>query len=276
MKLLFISIPDRDLFSTTATISNTTPHICKGKRLAVNESRNNWKKHFQRLFLPLITATMAFVLFTAPVFATSVSDIPNIAPGEHTWVVDQAEVISRINEGKISSAFEDLAKQTGNEVRIVTVRRLDYGETPESFTKALFEKWFPTKQAQANQTILMIDTVTNGTAIVTGEKVKSLMPDEVANSIASDTVLAPLRDGNKYNQAFLDASDRLVPVLSGQPDPGPPQIVDTEQVEGTFTKAEDTDKGNATAWVIGLLIAATIIPMATYYIYLAVQPSSEQ
>ncbi len=86
--------------------------------------------------------------------------------------------------------------------------------------------------------------------------------------------MAPLRDGDKYNQAFLDASDRLVAVLSGEPDPGPPQIVEKVQVEGTFGKTEAADKGNAIAWVVGLLIAATVIPMATYYIYLAVQPSS--
>ncbi len=237
----------------------------------------NWKKYFQWLLLPLVTITIAFSLFVPPGMATGVYQMPNIAPGSSTWVLDQSEVISRLNEAKISTAFEDLAKQTGNEVRIVTVRRLDYGETPESFTKELFEKWFPTKQAQANQTILMIDTVTNGSNMITGEKVKSLMPDEIAKSIALETVQAPLRDGNKYNQAFLDASDRIVAVLSGQPDPGPPQIIENVQVGRTFKKAEETNKGNATAWVIGLLIAATIIPMATYYIYLVFQrPSSDQ
>ena len=237
-------------------------------------SGDDRKKYFQWLFLPLVIIAVACSVFVPPVFATGVDQIPNISPGEHTWVIDQAEVISRINEGKIGGALEDLANKTGNEVRIITVRRLDYGETPDSFTKALFEKSFPTKQAQANQAILMIDTVTNGTAIVTGEKVKSLMPDEIASSIAKETVLAPLRDGNKYNQAFLDASDRIVAVLSGQPDPGAPKIVDNVRVEGTFKKAEETDKGNATAWVVGLLIAATIIPMATYYIYLVFQPPS--
>ncbi|MHC5729121.1 MAG: photosystem II repair protein Psb32, partial [Nostoc sp.] len=39
-------------------------------------------------------------------------------------------------------------------------------------------------------------------------------------------------------------------------------------------KAEETNQGNATAWVVGLLIAATVIPMATYYIYQINQPSS--
>lgn len=233
-----------------------------------------WKKRIQRLLLPSVMVILASLLFATSASATGVYEIPTITSGEHTWVVDQAEVISRLNEGKISSTLENLANQTGNEVRIVTLRRLDYGETPESFTKALFEKWFPTKEAQANQTILMIDTVTNGAAIITGDKVKSLLPDETAVSVASETLTAPLRGGNKYNQAFLDASDRLVAVLSGEPDPGPPQIADNVQVEGTFKKAEETDKGNATAWVIGLLIAATIIPMATYYIYQVFQPSS--
>ncbi|MBW4593166.1 MAG: TPM domain-containing protein [Brasilonema angustatum HA4187-MV1] len=236
----------------------------------------SWKKRIQRLLLPSVMVILASLLFATSAWATGVYDMPTITSGEPTWVVDEADVISRFNEGKLSSTLENLAKQTGNEVRIVTMRRLDYGETPESFTKALFEKWFPTKEAQANQTILMIDTAKNGTAIITGDKVKSLMPDDIALSVASETLTVPLRDGDKYNQAFLDASDRLVAVLSGEPDPGPPQITDNVQVKSTFAKAEDTNinKGNATAWVVGLLIAATVIPMATYYIYQVFQPSS--
>lgn len=232
----------------------------------------NWKKHIQWVILPLLTIFLVSSLFVTPALATGVYQIPNLTP--NTWVVDEADVISRVNEAKISSSFEELAKQTGNEVRIITVRRLDYGETPESFIKALFEKWYPTKEAQANQTLLMIDTVTNGTAILTGAQVKSVMSDEIANSVANETVTVPLREGDKYNQAFLDASDRLVAVLSGQPDPGAPQIADNVQVESTFKKSEQTDQGNAIAWVVGLLIAATIIPMATYYIYQINQPSS--
>jgi uncharacterized protein len=232
-------------------------------------------KHIIQLVLPLLVVILTSFLFPTPAFATGVYQIPDLTADNPTWVIDQGEVISRLNEGKINSTSEDLAKQTGNEVRIVTVRRLDYGETPESFTKALFEKWFPTKEAQANQVLLVLDTVTNGTAIITGEQVKPLLTDAIAESVASETLGAPLRDGNKYNQAFLDASDRLATVLSGQPDPGPPKIIDKVQVEGTFKKAEETDRGNATAWVIGLLIAATVIPMATYYIYQVNQPSSD-
>ncbi|MBF2014685.1 MAG: TPM domain-containing protein [Rivularia sp. T60_A2020_040] len=233
----------------------------------------SWQKNIAKLILSLAIVIFVSSVFTVPAFATGVYDIPNLT--SDTWIVDEADLISRFNEGRISSAFDELAKQTGNEVRIVTIRRLDYGETPESFTKALFEKWFPTKEAQANQTLLTIDSVTNGTAIITGDQVKSIMSDDIAKSIASETVLVPLRNGNKYNQALLDAQERLVTVLSGKPDPGAPEITNEVQVEGTFTKAEETNQGNATAWVVGLLIAATVIPMATYYIYLVFQPSSQ-
>lgn len=224
-------------------------------------------KYLQRLISTVALMILTTLLMATPASATSIAQMPNLQPGDRTWVIDQAEVLSRLNEGEISKELENLAAKTGNEVRIVTIRRLDYGETAESFANKLFEKWFPTKEAQANQILLAIDTLSSGTAIRTGERVKSLLTDDIAKSVVAETVLAPLRAGEKYNQAFLDASDRLVAVLSGQPDPGPPQIAAAVNVEGTFKKAEETNAGSATVWVIGLLLAATIIPMATYYLY---------
>jgi uncharacterized protein len=227
----------------------------------------HWKKHIQRLILPLALIILATQIVATPAAdATGVYQMPNLNPGDHTWVIDQAEVLSRFNEGTLSNKLGNLAKQTGNELRLVTIRRLDYGETIESFTKGLFEKWFPTPQAQTNQALLALDTLTNGIAITTGDRAKSLLTDDIANSVITETMLAPLRDGEKYNQAMIDATDRLFAVLSGQPDPGPPQIAEIN-TEGTFKSAEETEKSNATIWVIGLLIAATVIPMATYYLY---------
>ncbi|MBE9127228.1 MULTISPECIES: photosystem II repair protein Psb32 [unclassified Coleofasciculus] len=225
------------------------------------------RKYLQRLMLPLLLLTAISGLVAAPANATNVYQMPNVSAGEPTWVIDTAEVLSRLSEGKLSNNLDSLAKNTGQEVRMVTIRRLDYGETAESFTQALFEKWYPTPEAQANQILLVIDTVTNNTAIATGEAVKSIMPDDIAQSVASETMTAPLRDGNKYNQAFLDASNRLVAILSGQPDPGPPVVEDQIQVEGTFKTAEETDTNNATIWVVAILVIATVVPMATYFFY---------
>lgn len=222
-------------------------------------------RSLQQWLLPVIILLFATQLAVAPANATSLYEIPALE--EDTWVVDKAEILSRSSEGKLSSSLSDLAKETGYEVRIVTIHRLDYDETAQGFADKLFTRWFPEPEDQANQVVLVIDNLTNNTGIHTGEKVKSVMPDAIATSVAQESVLIPLKDGNKYNQALLGASDRMVAVLSGQEDPGPPAMKDDVMVEGTFASKEDTKQSNATVWVIGFLIAATIIPMATYYFY---------
>lgn len=207
------------------------------------------------------------LLVAAPAGATGVYQMPSLSAGSNTWVVDTAEILSRISEGAIAKKTKNLARETGWEVRLVAIHRLDYGETAQSFTDKLFEKWFPTPEAGENQIVLVLDNVTNNAAIRTGEGVKSLLTDEIAQSVVAETLQAPLRQGDKYNQAMLDATDRLVAVLSGKPDPGPPEITENIQVEGTFTSAEETKTGTATVVVVVLLILATAIPMATYYWY---------
>ncbi|MGF1461317.1 MAG: photosystem II repair protein Psb32 [Leptolyngbyaceae cyanobacterium] len=220
----------------------------------------------------LLTAflTCCTLLMAAPAFATGVYQMPPLS--DSTWIVDDAGLISRLNEGKLTSELKELATATGNEVRFVTIHRLDYGETPASFADALMDKWFPNPESQANQTLLVLDDVTNNAALKVGEAAATDLSDDIATSIVADTVGIPLRQGNKYNQALLAASDRLVAVLSGEADPGPPAEVSSFEMESTFASAEETEenRGNATIIVVGFLIAATVIPMATYYIYQAI------
>lgn len=221
----------------------------------------------KRLIIPVLSFVLAFGLFIMPANATGVYDLPVLGAGFQTWVVDQADVISLANEGKINGQLKELAKQTGNEVRMVVIRRLNFDETIDSFADQLFDRWYPTPEEKVNQTLLIIDTLSNNVAIRRGEKVKSLLEDNIVESVISETVAIPLRDGAKYNQAMLDAGHRLVAVLSGQPDPGPPQV-DELNIESTFTSAEETDDFNATIWVAVILALATIIPMVTYFWYI--------
>jgi len=226
------------------------------------------QKFFAQLLLPLCLILLAAIISPASALATGAYEIPGLSSlDQNSRILDRAEVLSRLNENEINTKLDTLAKATGKEVRFVTIHRLDYEETITTFTQQLFEKWFPTPEAQANQILLALDTVTNTTAIQTGTGVRPIMANDIANSIAQETVIVPIRDGNKYNQAFADASDRLVAVLSGEKDPGAPVVIDTTKAESTFKSAEETDTKSSTIWVIALLIAATVIPMATYFFY---------
>lgn len=225
-----------------------------------------WKKYIQRLMAIAGMLLLAGGLVALPASATGVYQMPPTAP-DRTRVVDDGEILSRLNEGQISKKLQKVADATGYETWVVTIHRLDYGLSIEDFTDRLFEKWFPTPEAQANQTLIAIDNVTNNAGIRTGEAVKSLLTDDIATSVVSETIQVPLIQGDKYNQALLDASDRLAIVLSGEPDPGPPDFDNSINVERTYKTAEETDTGNATIVVVVLLIVATVIPMATYYWY---------
>ena len=224
------------------------------------------RSRLKQLFTALIAIGLLSFGLMSSAMATGVYDLPS-PNTEDVWVVDTAKEISLATQGKLSNRFQELAEETDREIRMVAIRRLDYGETIDSLADEIFDTWYPDAEAKANQTLLVIDTLTNTTAIRTGDEAAKLVEPETVDSIIKETVGYNLRNGNKYNQALLDASDRLVAVLSGEADPGPTAFEEEIQVEGTFTKAEDTDAGFAWTWVIVLLVLATVIPMATYFWY---------
>ncbi len=213
----------------------------------------------------ILCLAIAFSTAIAPAIATGVYDLPALSVGSDTWVVDQADAISFANENRLNGQLSKLAKNTGNEVRLIAIRRLDYGLTMEELADGIFDKWYPSPEEQANQVILVVDTLTNKTALRQGEDTESLLTDDIATSVLKETVAVPLRSA-KYNEAFLEAGDRLVAVLAGNPDPGPPEVQGMN-IESTFTSAEDTDDTSATIWVVVLMVLATVIPMATYFWY---------
>lgn len=225
------------------------------------------EKLLKVLIVSIACLFLAFSPLMPRALATGVYDMPSWENVTNTWVVDEGEVLSRITEGTIGSQFEELAKKTGNQVRFVTIRRLDYGETVKSFTDKLFDLWFPTPEAGANQAVLVLDTITNDSAVHLGSQIKLLLGDTITDSLTNETVQIPLKNGNKYNEVLLGASNRLFAVLSGETDPGPPKLVENIEVEATFKSAEETDTNSATIIVVVLLILATVIPMVTYFYY---------
>ena len=226
---------------------------------------------FRQLICFSAIAFFALQLFSTPALATSLYSMPQTPDGK--WFIDEASQVSRLNEGRIESSLQQLAEETGNEVRFVTIHRLDYGETIQSFADKLANQWFPTPEARSNQIVVVLDDVTNNIGISVGESAAGILNEELAQSIVGETMKTPLLKGNQYNQSFLGATERLVAVLSGEPDPGPPEAYDdTVDVDRTYATAEETEatRGSSTTVVIVLLIAATVIPMATYYWYMSV------
>jgi uncharacterized protein len=223
----------------------------------------------QKLGLLCVVALMAWQVCLLPAAATALYEIPVVSPGVPTWSIDKAGVLSVATKAKISSTMEKLAKDTGKEVRFITIHRFDYGDNAQTFTTKVFQRWFPTEEAQKNQMLILLDDLTNTTGVAKGAEVQAVVSEAIASSIINETMLVPLRTGNKYNQSFSDAVDRVAAVISGQPDPGPPVIKEEAVAGSTYLTAEETDANrfSFTTIVIVLLIAATVLPMLTWWWY---------
>ncbi len=251
------------------SVGNTDVILLELKQIFAIIPMSYLRSYLNRLLLAFVIMTLSIGTFALPAHATAVYEVPTVSAGVPTWIVDKADVLSLSTKGAVKGTLAQLAQQTGKEVRFVTIHRLDYGDTIQTFTDKLFKKWFSTEAERANQALIVLDNVTNTIGIQTGAEVKSTLTDAIATSITDETMQAPLRSGNKYNQAFIDGADRLVAVLSGNPDPGPPVVISTPEVGRTYLKAEETEanRTNFLVIVIGLLIIATVIPMATWWWY---------
>jgi uncharacterized protein len=77
----------------------------------------------------------------------------------------------------------------------------------------------------------------------------------------------PLRSGDRYRQAAVDALQRLATVLQGGEDPGEPVVEETAAVVSNIPTREETSSSNAFTWVIVLLVVGTVVPMLTWWVF---------
>ncbi|MBD2188299.1 photosystem II repair protein Psb32 [Pseudanabaena mucicola] len=228
----------------------------------------------QYISLTAIAFLLSLNIGTSAVWALQVSDIPDLSEiktlNAQTWVIDDSDVLSATTKNAIASKAEKLAESTGTEVHVVAIRRIDLGQPATEFASELFDKWFPSEAEKENQVLLFMATEDHRTAIQTGAKVKEILPDSIASSIADETMLYPARKAN-YNQAVNEGMARLETILNGNPDPGAPLLAVEETETSNYATREETEASSSNIVVIILLILATLLPMATYY-WLQSQP----
>jgi len=199
--------------------------------------------------------------------ALTVDDIPVLSEVENGTVLrvlDDAEVLSNSTETTVTKELEKLAKEKDIQVRILAIKRIDYGQPAQEFVEQVFDKWFPTPEAKANQALILVAVEDHRTAIALGDAVTSVVPNDIMQSIVNTNMLYPVQKAN-YNQAVLDGTNRLLAVALGNPDPGEPVVVQESAETRNYAKAEETDANSSTLIVIVLLVLATVIPMVTYY-----------
>jgi uncharacterized protein len=197
----------------------------------------------------------------APVQALNASDLPAAPPSNH--VLDQAQLLSRATAADVSRAMDGL-NSDGVVATWVSVPRLDYDLNLAQFAQQLLERWTP---EAPEQLLLLIDGQTNATAVVASPALQERLGAELLTSTGRTTMAQPLRDGQRYRQASLDAIARLQAVAAGGEDPGAPVASVNPVATARVPSREQTIASNATTWIVVLLVVGTLVPMLTWWVF---------
>lgn len=209
----------------------------------------------------LLAAGLLLGGLAAPAMALNGTDLPPAPPASH--VLDQAQLLSRASANEIGNALAALS-QDGLEADWVSVARLDYDLSLSQLGQQLLERWHTPDQQQL---LLLIDGQTSGTAIVASESLQEQLSPALLKSTSRTTLAQPIREGNRYRQASLDAIGRLAAVLAGGDDPGEPVVASASVPTARVPSREQTLSSNATTWVAVLLVVGTIVPMLTWWVF---------
>ena len=209
---------------------------------------------------------LALVLPGLPAAALSVAELPSSPPESH--VLDTADVLSRASRAEIDNQLQNLSGERVD-ARLITVNHLDYGLELNQLAGQLLERWAgaPGSYGKEPLLLLLIDTQNKATAIVASAELQRQLPSSLLVSTARSTMAQPLRDGDRYRQASLDAITRLTTVLQGGEDPGEPLEPEVAVSVSNIPSAEETREGNGLTWVLVLLVVGSVVPMATWWIF---------
>lgn len=244
-----------------------------GAVLITSPPRSGFRHHSPQSSRPpfaplgwLLASLLALLLPVAPATALSLSDLPASAPASH--VLDNADVLSRATRAELDRQLQDLGDERVD-ARLITLNRLDYGLGLPRLGEQLLERWSaPSGGGEGeSQLLLLIDTQNKATAIVASPALQRQLPAALLQSTARTTMAQPLREGDRYRQASLDALTRLRTVLQGGEDPGEPVEPDVAVSVSNIPTAEQTREGNGLTWVVVLLVVGSVVPMVTWWVF---------
>jgi uncharacterized protein len=122
------------------------------------------------------------------------------------------------------------------------VNRLDYGLSLDQLGHDLIDRWrgspSETRGSAPPLLLLLIDTHTRAASVVAGPALERQLPADLLRSTARTTMAQPLREGERYRQATVDALQRLSTVLEGGEDPGEPVVLEAPDVESNIPSRE--------------------------------------
>ncbi|XP_050221617.1 UPF0603 protein At1g54780, chloroplastic [Mercurialis annua] len=261
--------PSIQLRPNSLTLSKTIN--CTLKNQSFKPVSKNWLTHAQQgLAAVALSLALNFspVLFNGNALASEF-DVINEGPPKDSYIVDDANVLSRVTKTDLKQLLSDLEARKNFKINFITVRKLTSKADAFEYADQVLEKWYPSVEEGNNKGIVVLITSQKEGAVTGGPAFIEAVGEKVLDATVSEN-LPVLATEEKYNEAVVTSAKRLLAAIDGLPDPGGPKLNDSKRESNFKTKEETEEKrGQFTLVVGGLLVIAFVVPMAQYYAYVS-------
>mmetsp|Transcript_9541 Transcript_9541/g.20114 ORF Transcript_9541/g.20114 Transcript_9541/m.20114 type:complete len:272 (+) Transcript_9541:33-848(+) len=246
-----------------STCSTRQPRMALKKPSAVGAQdmgSNDDKSQTETLKSAAGALAMSSILFMMDPLAAQAA-VPGTTPTTH--FLDEAGVVSRSTEPLVEKALTTLQTNTGLDVHFVLTRAFPFDTEPEEYASELFSQW----GLGAKDLVIVGGTKVARAGLAAGADVKNVLSVQQMESIGNETFPVNARE-DKYSAAVLDVNNRILPILYGKEDPGPPKI-ERESAAGTFKTKQETEKSKFKYWTVFwvLILISFIVPFVQYFWY---------
>ena len=149
--------------------------------------------YWKQIVSALTGLTLALILMVPAAIAIAPTAFSGERPADR--VIDDADVFSRASRGELDTRLKEF-EQDRLDARLITLRRLDYGYTLNSFGAELLEQG--TVTGEAPLMLFLIESQGKRAAIVADTSLQSRLPEDLLKSTARTTMAIPLREGDRY------------------------------------------------------------------------------
>lgn len=210
----------------------------------------------------LLAATGAAVaLVSLSGAVSSLAEVPTTLPPGLFF--DEASLVPKSSASMFSKAASNISKSAAINLRFAMVRSLPYAETPDEYASELAGEW-----GLGDSDVLFVASPKLARAgVYVGSNAAGRLTPEIAESVANETY-AVQAGVERYGAAVLDVSNRLIPVLTGEKDPGPPDLAAREVVQNYKRKSETSkERSKYVTVVVVVLVIAVVAPLLQTYWY---------
>jgi uncharacterized protein len=127
------------------------------------------------------------------------------------YVTDRAGLLAETENQQLAELLDQYARDTGNQLLVVTVPSLENRETAE-FTEALFKLNQPGQKGKDNGVILLVAKAEHKIRIEVGYGLEGVLPDGKAGTIIREVISPYFKAGDYYNGIVAGVSAMITAI----------------------------------------------------------------